>query len=45
MLTNAYRPIDSDKKLDFIVRSINDLPWILLGDFNLLLAIPIKSYR
>lgn len=36
MLTNAYRPIDSDKKLDFLVRSINDLPWILLGDFNLL---------
>lgn len=44
MLTNAYRPIDSDKKLDFLVRSINDLPWILLGEFHLLLAIPIKSY-
>jgi Endonuclease/Exonuclease/phosphatase family len=41
LLTNVYGPIDDSRRSDFfnelrLIRMISDLPWIILGDFNVL---------
>jgi hypothetical protein len=41
MVTNVYGPVDNNRKSDFLMEiqtifCLNDLPWILLGDFNII---------
>lgn len=44
MLTGAYGPQNDREKLDFLaelseLRSLNDLPWLAMGDFNMVRSI------
>jgi hypothetical protein len=41
MITNVYGPVDNARKSDFLtelrtIYCLNDLPWILLGNFNII---------
>lgn len=43
MLTNVYGPQSDQEKLIFLdeirqLKTINELPWIILGDFNITLS-------
>jgi hypothetical protein len=41
MITSVYGPVDNARKNDFLTKirtiyCLNDLPWLLLGDFNII---------
>jgi hypothetical protein len=42
MVTNVYGPIENGRKNDFLIEMrksiycLNNLPWLLLGDFNII---------